>query len=243
MPPLYTFNDDFDGPAGAAPDPAKWTYDVGGGGWGNQELEVYTADRANSYLDGNSNLVIAVTNNNGAYQSARLKTLGLWAQMGGHFEARIKLSPQLGIWPAWWLLGTNMNAVGWPQCGEIDMLENFGYSPLVQSGIITPQNPKPFGGMQTYNYAATTQVDQAFHTYRADVDGEGVSFFCDGYEYGHVPSDFCPPSSWVFGPQAPNNGGMYFLLNIAVGGVAAQSPPPATTQFPAVMLVDYVRAW
>jgi beta-glucanase (GH16 family) len=236
--PDYTFYDDFDGPAGSAPDPTKWGYDLGGGGWGNSELETYTNSRANSYVDGNSNLVIAATEVNGAYFSARLRTIGLFNQIGGHFEGRVKLSPQLGIWPAFWLLGQDVPTVQWPKCGEIDILENFGYSSEISSSVYT-QNV----GNSTYGYGASIPSDGDWHVHRADVEAEGITFSIDGYEYGHCPATYCPPASWVFGPQEPNNGGLFFLLNIAVGGKSSQNPPPATTKFPATMLVDYVRAW
>jgi beta-glucanase (GH16 family) len=236
--PIYTFNDDFDGPAGSAPDPAKWTYDLGAGGWGNNELETYTGSRTNSYIDGKSNLVIAATEANGVYFSARLKTQGRFSQIGGHFEARIKLASQLGVWPAFWLLGQDISKIGWPGCGEIDIYENFGYCSDVSSSVYAQKS-----GSNTYEYHSTIADDGNWHVYRADVDAGGITFSRDGYEYGHCPNTFCPSAAWKFGPQEPDNGGMYFLLNIAVGGNSSQSPPPATTKFPATMLVDYVRAW
>lgn len=237
--PDYTFNDDFDGPVGSAPDPAKWVYSLGGGGHGNNDLEVYTSSRTNSYLDGKSNLVIAATESNGVYSSAQLTTQGLFSQQhGGHFEARIQLTPQLGIWPAFWLLGQDITTVGWPKCGEIDVLENFGYSSEISSSVYTPNT-----GETTYGFGSTVADDGNWHVYRMDLDAEGITFSRDGYEYGHCPATYCPPASWVFGPQEPNNGGLYILLNIAIGGNSSQSPPPATTKFPATMLVDYVRAW
>jgi beta-glucanase (GH16 family) len=228
-----TFEDHFDGPAGSAPDPTKWVYDLGGGGWGNQELETYTNSRANSYLDGNSNLVIAVTRNGNAYSSARLKTLGMFNQIGGSFEARIKLNSQPGVWPAFWLMGQNIPQVGWPKCGEIDILEDFGKS-TVRSTVHTPN------GATTFHQGFDIPGDTSWHTYRADVSGEGVAFSRDGYEYSHVPRTYCPPAAWVFGPEGPNNGGLFFLLNVAVGGFTGI--PPASVQFPVQMLVDYVRA-
>lgn len=232
--PEYTFYDDFDGQTGSAPDPAKWAYDLGGGGWGNSELQTYTGSRANSYQDGESNLVIAATVTGGAYSSARLKTLGVFSQAGGSFEARIKINSQRGVWPAFWLMGRNITTASWPQCGEIDGAEDFGYS-TIQSSVHAPD------GKDTYDQSFNLAGDTDWHVYRIDMSAEGVSFFRDEFEYGHTPSTYCPPSAWVFGPQEPNNGGMFILLNVAVGGNAG-TPPPATV-FPAVMLVDFVRAW
>jgi beta-glucanase (GH16 family) len=235
MPDL-TFEDDFDGPANSAPDPAKWVYDLGGGGWGNKELETYTNSRENSYLDGNSNLVIAATRNSaGAYFSARLKTLGTFAQIGGIFEARIKLASQAGVWPAFWMMGQDIPQVNWPRCGEIDVLEDFGHN-MVRSTVHTPKD-----AATSYQQGFDLASDTNWHTYRAAVSGEGVTFSRDGYEYGHTPRSYCPPGAWVFGPEGPNNGGLFILLNVAVGGFVG-TPPPSTT-FPARMLVDYVRVW
>ena len=159
-------------------------------------------------------------------------------QIGGHFEARIKLTPQLGVWPAFWLLGQDVSKAGWPGCGEIDICENFGYSSDISSSVYAQKS-----GSTAYQYHSAITDDGNWHVYRADVNAESITFSRDGYEYGHCPSTFCPPAAWKFGPQEPNNGGMFILLNIAVGGNSSQSPPPATTKFPATMLVDYVRAW
>ena len=124
----YVFDDEFDGPYGAAPDPAKWTYDLGR--WtDNNELETYTNSRANSYLDGRGHLVIrALRNGNGhaGYTSARLLTQGLFSRNHGNFEARIKFDLATGTWPAWWMIGADYPSVGWPQCGEIDIVEVYG---------------------------------------------------------------------------------------------------------------------
>jgi beta-glucanase (GH16 family) len=238
--PNYTFYDDFDGAAGSAPDPTKWAYDLGTGsnGWGNRELQVYTDTRANSYVDGNSNLVIAaLSDGKGGYTSARLNTRGLFSQVCGTFEARIKLVSQPGIWPAFWTMGQDKPTAGWPACGEVDILEDFGAN-VIHSTIHAPN------GSITYNGPSfTLPGDASWHVYRASVSAEGVSFFRDGYEHGHISAASCPPGSWVFGPQEPNNGGLFFILNVAVGGNAVTSPPPATTKFPALMYVDYVRAW
>ena len=131
----FAFEDDFTGPAGAAPDPSKWTYDLGGGGWGNNELEVYTNSRTNSFLDGDGHLVIRATKSGRTFHSARLKTIGKFAKYRGTFEARIKLDIQRGLWPAWWAIGANFPEVGWPACGEVDMLENYGGS-IAETSVI-----------------------------------------------------------------------------------------------------------
>ena len=113
-PAAQTWADEFDGPANSAPDPAKWTYDLGGGGWGNQELETYTNQPQNVSMDGAGHLVIRVERSGSTFTSARLKTQGLFAARYGKVEARIRLPFGQGIWPAFWMLGTNITSAGWP---------------------------------------------------------------------------------------------------------------------------------
>jgi beta-glucanase (GH16 family) len=124
------WSDEFDGPANSAPDQSKWTYDLGAGGGGNHELEVYTDLRENSFLDGKGNLVIrAQRSTSGGYTSARLKTQGKFSTAYGKIEARIKLPYGQGVWPAFWMLGSDIDSIGWPACGEIDVMENIGREP------------------------------------------------------------------------------------------------------------------
>jgi beta-glucanase (GH16 family) len=235
----YAFSDDFDGPAGSAPDPSKWTYDLGGGGWGNDELEVYTASRANSFLDGHGNLVIRATRNvqgSGgqavtSYRSARLKTLGRFSKYCGTFEARIKLDVQSGLWPAWWMLGANYPTVGWPACGEIDMLENYG--PTATTSVHTPDDART--GVLTQR--TDVAIDDGWHTWRLwwDRSSGDLSFYKDGARYMTVePSQL---ANWCFGSGVP----MFMILNLAVGGIAGI--PPGSVRFPVDLLVDYVRVW
>jgi Glycosyl hydrolases family 16 len=267
----YTFQDEFDGPAGSPPDPARWGYDLGGGGWGNDELQVYTDARANVFQDGRSHLVIRATRElapgpgaalpgrgtappgpgtappdrgtapprpgtappGPTYRSARITTRGKFAQLGGSFEARIKVSSQRGLWPACWLMGQDIGTAGWPRCGEVDLLEDFGYS-AVQSSVHVP-----VGGDAVHTAHADLPGDDRWHVYRLDWAPGGMSFSRDGQRYLTVRHDFCPPGSWVYGPQPPHNGGMFLLLNLAVGGNVGA--PPGDTRFPADLMVDYVR--
>src|SRR5215470_18241893 len=136
---VLVWSDEFDGPAGSVPDSTKWGYDIGGNGWGNNELESYTDRTQNAYLDGSGNLVIKVINENFTgrdgiqrnYTSARLLTKGKFEQKYGRFEARIKIPFGQGIWPAFWMLGNDISQVGWPTCGEIDIMENVGREPAI----------------------------------------------------------------------------------------------------------------
>jgi len=129
------WSDEFNGPANSLPDPSKWTYDLGNNnGWGNHELETYTNLPENAHMDGQGNLVIHVETALSGYTSARLKTQGLFAAQYGRVEARIKLPSGQGIWPTFWMLGSDVGTVGWPWCGEIDIMENIGSQPSTNHG-------------------------------------------------------------------------------------------------------------
>src|SRR5215470_2018245 len=137
------WSDEFTGREGAPPDPAKWTYDIGGAGWGNHELESYTSRVENARIS-RGRLVITArqeryTGPDGIaqpYTSARLKTQGKFAQAYGRFEARIKIPRGQGIWPAFWMLGDDIDRVDWPACGEIDIMENIGREPAAGYGSL-----------------------------------------------------------------------------------------------------------
>jgi beta-glucanase (GH16 family) len=131
------WSDEFNGPANATPDPAKWVYDLGAGGWGNNELETYTHDLENAHLDGDGNLVIrALRSEQGRYTSARLKTQGKFAVTFGKIEARMKLPYGQGLWPAFWMLGADISSAHWPSCGEIDIMEQIGKEPSTVHGTL-----------------------------------------------------------------------------------------------------------
>jgi beta-glucanase (GH16 family) len=235
----YAFADDFDGPAGSAPDPSKWGYDIGGG-WGDNEIQAYTSSRANSFQDGNGNLVIRATKSvqtSGgqtitAYRSARLNTLGKFSKYHGTFEARIKLDVQRGLWPVWWMIGANIQKVGWPACGEVDMLENNGDS-IVVSSVHTPDN----AGTGVLTKHAAVPVDDGWHTWRTwwNPGTGGFTFYKDGVEYLSVEP--VQLANWCFSSRVP----MSMVLNLAIGGIAGI--PPDSVQFPIDLLVDYVRVW
>ena len=137
------WSDEFNDTAGVPPDTAKWKFDIGTGpnydGWGNAELEYYTNRTSNASLDGNGNLAITAKReaySGSAFTSARIKTMGLFDQSYGRFEARIKTPWGPGVWPAFWLLASDVNSVGWPQCGEIDIMELRGQKPNIISGTV-----------------------------------------------------------------------------------------------------------
>ncbi len=128
------WSDEFNGAANTRPDASKWVYDIGHDvdGWGNHELETYTKSLENVHQDGQGHLVIrALKDESGNYTSGRLITKGKFTTTYGKIEARIKLAYGQGIWPAFWAMGADIDKLGWPHCGEIDIMENIGKEPGV----------------------------------------------------------------------------------------------------------------
>lgn len=240
------FSDEFNGPAGASPDPSKWDLEVGGSGWGNDELEYYTTRDANVALDGKGHLAITARREeyvgaNGVardYTSGRLQTKGLFATTYGLLEARIKLPAGQGLWPAFWALGSDIDAVGWPACGEIDVMESLGSDPFTLFGSI--HGPEP-GAIDGYRYTAvkrsSVSLADAFNVYGVEWSPEEIVFTFDGVPYSvRTPASLSGGQQWVFDKP------FYLLLNLAVGG-NWPGAPSASTRFPATMLVDWVRVY
>jgi uncharacterized protein (TIGR03437 family) len=226
------WSDEFNGPANSPPDPTKWTYDLGATGWGNDELEDYTNLIANAYLDGQGHLDIHVESTSTGYTSARLKTQGLFTVKYGRIEARIKLPFGQGIWPAFWMLGSDITSVGWPACGEIDIMENIGSTPSTNYGSVHAPN---YNVTALYTLLNGQQLSSDFHRYAIQWSPEAITFYVDGTSYQTIAQSTAG-ASWVF------NTPFFLILNVAVGGDFPGSPN-ATTQFPQDMLVDYVRVY
>jgi beta-glucanase (GH16 family) len=235
-PTPTAWSDEFDGPPNSAPDPSKWTFDLGGGGWGNQELETYTNSVDNVHLDGDGHLIIRAVATEMTFTSARLKTQGRFTAQYGHLEARIKLPAGRGIWPAFWMLGSNISSAGWPQCGEIDVMENIGSEPSVNHGSV--HGPGYSGGHSItarYVLPGNARFSDDFHTFAIDWTPDTIVFSVDGTSYQTVTRANLPAGTqWVF--DSP----FFLLLNVAVGGTFPGSPD-GTTVFPQEMVVDYVR--
>lgn len=233
-----TWSDEFDGAAGDSPDPASWVFDVGGDGWGNSQLE-YDTDRAdNVSLDGEGHLQIVARQEayeGNAYTSGRIKTQGLFEQAYGRFEARIRLPAGRGLWPAFWLLGAEIDDIGWPWCGEVDIVEARGEEPGSVQGTIHGPGHSGSGGL-TGQYAldAGTFADD-FHDYAVEIDEGHIAWFVDGVLYQRITTADLPvDATWVYDDP------FFVVLNLAVGGHYVESPDE-TTPFPATMLVDWVR--
>ena len=241
------WSDEFTGPHGALPDPSKWQLESGGNGWGNQELEYYTARAKNVSLDGTGHLAITAraetyTGPDGitrAYTSARIQTMGLFATAYGRVEASLKLPAGRGLWPAFWALGQDHQSIGWPWCGEIDIMENLGDNPFTAYGSI--HGPQPGATANQYGITAPVRAKSSlasgFHTFGVTWSPGRIVFTLDGTPYAtRTPASLARGQKWVF------NQPFYLLLNLAVGG-NWPGHPAASTRFPATLLVDWVRVY
>lgn len=232
------WSDEFDGTAGSAPNAEKWVNDLGTGlnGWGNNELQSYTQSPQNIALDGSGNLVITARKDLfGNYTSARIKTEGLFTQKYGRIEARIKTPTGSGIWPAFWMLGSNIDSVTWPQCGEIDIMEQKGkYSNITYGSIHGPG----YSGAEsiTTPYALqNNRFDSDFYVYAIEWNENRIDFFVNDYLYKRItPPD--APGEWVY------NQPFFIIMNLAVGGNFVGAPN-SNTPFPGSMTIDYVRVY
>ena len=231
------WHEEFDPSPDGAPNPKHWGYDLGATGWGNEELQEYTADRANSRVaqDGTLQIVLRERAGGAGYTSARLVSRGRVSIGHGYLEARIQLPtvPASGVWPAFWLLG---HAEAWPDSGEIDVLETVngvnGYSTNIHGG------PRHW---QQFNWHETTAVnDGEWHTYGVLIRSDRLQFFHDGNLVHTVtPAGMPPGGVWPF--DVPDRR-YYLILNMAMGG-SYPGAPDGTAALPATMRVDYVRYW
>ena len=237
------WSDDFNGPTGSLPDSTKWAFDIGtgGNGWGNQELEYYTKRTDNISLDGDGHLVITAKSENytgAAFTSARINTKGLFEQKYGRVEARIKTPYGPGIWPAFWMLGSNIDQVGWPQTGEIDIMELRGQTPNIINGTI--HGPGYSGGNAiTKPYGLPNgRFDTEYHTFAVEWFPDRIDFFVDDFLYERITrADVkAKGKEWVFDKP------FFIILNVAVGGTYVGFPNEKTP-FPQKMYVDYVKVY
>jgi beta-glucanase (GH16 family) len=234
------WQDEFDGTQGQGPDSTKWVFDIGTGenGWGNQELQYYTNRSENISLDGTGNLIITARRESfggRAFTSARIKTQGLFEQTYGRFEARIKMPWGPGIWPAFWLLGSNVETVGWPNCGEIDIMEYRGQQTNLIHGTV--HGPGYSGGNSVTKSFGFEQArfDTDFHLFAVEWGTDYIRFYVDDVLYQQIkPGDLS--GSWVF------NHPFFIIMNVAVGGNYVGFPTNETP-FPQSMVIDFVRVY
>jgi beta-glucanase (GH16 family) len=226
------WSDEFNGPSITS----NWVFDLGAGGWGNNELEDYTNSSQNASIV-NGNLVITAVQNGSQYTSARMNTSGQQSfGTGTWMEARIQAPQGQGIWPAFWSLGTDINTVNWPECGEIDIMEMQGQNPFTNFGTMhwanTSGQAVSYGG----TVSSSTSYASGYHTYAVQRTSTAITWYVDGVQYvqGNI-------ASGINNTQSFQNQ-FFILLNVAVGGNFVGSPN-SSTGFPQQMLVDYVRVW
>ncbi len=240
-----SWSDEFDGADGSRPDPSRWVHELGGGGWGNQELETYTDRPENARIEGGALVITAraekLTGSDGIardYTSARLKTLGRFSQAYGRFEARIRIPRGQGLWPAFWMMGVNIESRGWPDDGEIDVMENIGREPTTVHGTLHGPGYSGAGAISMpFQSPDGRPFADDYHLYAIEWEPSEIRWYVDSHQYQtRKPADLPAGARWVFDHE------MFMLLNVAVGGDWPGNPDQ-TTVFPQQMLVDYVRVY
>ncbi|WP_299227807.1 glycoside hydrolase family 16 protein [uncultured Psychroserpens sp.] len=239
-----------------APDPTRWTYDLGDGtdqgipGWGNNELQYYT-DRPENVTIENGVMVLTAREESfmgSNYTSARITTQGLFEQRYGRFEARIRLPVGKGIWPAFWLLGNDCDQNAWPQCGEIDIMEYVGDRPTVVFGSVHGPGYNAGDSISKEYTLENDRFDEGFHIFGIEWGPDYINYYVDGDLYQTITPEITAEEALTF--NAPANSGewvfngrpFYIIINMAVGG-SLPGAPNAETEFPQSMYVDYVRVY
>ncbi|WP_228080613.1 glycoside hydrolase family 16 protein [Streptomyces profundus] len=243
QPSAVVFIDDFDGPAGSGVDTGKWRLDPGDN-INNNELQYYTEGTENAQLDGEGNLVITATAEGAAnyqcyygtceYTSARMNTSQTFQAEYGRVEASIKLPQGQGIWPAFWMLGSDFPGVPWPDSGEIDIMEMVGHQPGTVHGTV--HGPGYSGGAgigSSYSLPGGEIFADDFHTFAIDWAPDSIVWSVDGNVFQELTPGDLGGNAWVF------NKPFFMILNLAVGG-DWPGPPDDGTSFPQQMIVDYV---
>jgi len=233
--PIWSEEFDYTG----APDPNNWFYDLGGSGWGNNELQNYTNSLDNASVSGGMLTITAKkeTSGNRNYSSARLLSKNLGDFLYGRAEIRAKLPAGKGTWPAIWMLPTDWVYGAWPASGEIDIMEHVGYDPnVVHFSTHT----------QAYNFKINTQKTAVstiptaisdFHKYRVDWTPYAIRGYYDDVQIFTFVNDGKGFATWPFDKR------FHLLLNVAVGGDWGGAQGVDDTVFPASMVVDYVRVY
>jgi len=212
----------------------------------NNELQSYTDRASNASLSGDGQLLIHARREpfQGAdgiareYTSARLKTQGRFEQTYGRFEARLQIPRGQGIWPAFWMMGADLATVGWPRCGEIDIMENIGKeAATVHATIHGPGYSGADSIGDAYTMPGGAPVADAFHVFAAEWEPAVIRFYVDGTLFStRTPADLKAGQTWVFDHP------FFVILNVAVGGNWPGNPDGSTV-FPQAMRVDYVRVY
>ncbi len=231
--------DEFD--TNGAPNPEYWNIDEGTGpnndGWGNGELQHYTNRTSNLTVQNGYLLITAQKEDyqGSAYTSAKIQTKTKVEHTYGRFEARIRVPYGQGMWPAFWLLGNDIDEVTWPQCGEIDIMEYTGDKPTILHGSV--HGPGYSGGnpvTKTYELMSD-RFDTGFHIFGIEWGPDYINYYVDDVLYNQITPDDAE-GEWVFDHP------FYIIINLAVGGTFP-GPPSEETVFPQTMLVDYIRVY
>tara|TARA_Y100000589_G_C27034913_1_gene580616 strand:- start:162 stop:980 length:819 start_codon:yes stop_codon:yes gene_type:complete len=222
-----------------------WTAEIGTGedrglnGWGNDELQYYTARPENARTEDGHLVITAIKEDyeGSSYTSARLVSKENKEVQYGRIEARIKVPAGQGFWPAFWLLGTNLDSVGWPQCGEIDIMEARGQQPSWIGGALHGPGYSGGASLSQSFYDAEKSFDSDFHVVGIDWEEDLISWWVDGNVYHSVSrGTLTPEQEWVYDQP------FFFILNLAVGGNYVGSPN-SETPFPAEYRIDYIRVY
>lgn len=228
-------SEDFAWAAGDGPDPQLWSAELGGGGWGCEQLQMYTFDRSNVAITSQGHLaIIARRSPDGTITSARLITKNRFAVKYGLIEARIKVPGGRGTWPAFWMLGSDIDEIGWPACGEIDVMEHVGSDPCTVHGTVHAPGYAGLGGGLGAAHRAECDLSDDFHVDGVDWDAGQVTWLLDGRPYHRMTPRGAPGSVWPF--RHP----FFLVVNLAVGD-AWPGNDTKTPELPATLLVDWIR--
>ena len=230
----YTYNtlaweDDFN--TDGVPDATKWTYDLGAGGWGNNELQTYTNNAENAKVEGGSLIITAKDDGAGGYTSARLKSQGLYSFTYGRVEIKAKLPASAGTWPALWMLGSNFSTVGWPESGEIDIMEMKGDD---KNTTLATCHWFDTASSTKADYGTTTAISNAsseFHLYTLEWTDTAIKIYLDDVEFYTLANN----------ANLPFNADFFLILNVAMGGTLGGNVDAAFTED--TMEIDYIKVY
>ena len=230
----YAYNDlvwedDFN--TDGAPDATNWTYDLGDGGWGNGEVQTYTNSAENAKVLDGSLIITAKADGSGGYTSARLKSQGLRKFTYGRIEVRAKLPASAGTWPAIWMLGSNFTTVGWPTCGEIDIMEQTGANKDITLGTLHWYNTTANGNASYGETTAVADASSDFHLYTVEWSDTSIKIYLDDVNFFQMAND----------STLPFNADFFMILNIAMGGTLGGDIDPSFTED--TMEIDYVKVF
>ncbi len=214
-----------------APDPAKWGYDIGAGGWGNNELQYYTNRPVNAVVQGGTLKINAIKENfsGSPYTSARLLSKNKFSFKYGRVEVSAKLPAGVGTWPAIWMLGSNIDAVSWPNCGEIDIMEHLGRD--LNNIYGTLHYPGRSGANANGATKLITNATTQFHKYSLEWSAAAIKIYVDDMQF----------FTFANSTAVPFNQNFFFILNVAMGGNFPGPVDPTVTN--ATMEIDYIRVY